>query len=69
METALLILRCLALLALGGEAVVRGAVGLARTFGVSERLIGMTLVAFGASTPELHIAEGKSHDPVPSPIW
>ncbi len=53
MQTALLILRGLALLALGGEAVVRGAVGLARTFYVSERLIGLTLVAFAAATPEL----------------
>ncbi|MBY0564699.1 MAG: sodium:calcium antiporter [Hyphomonadaceae bacterium] len=43
----------LALLALGGEAVVRGAVGVARRLGVSELLIGLTLVGFGTSTPEL----------------
>lgn len=41
------------LLALGGEAVVRGAVGVARRLGVSELLIGLTLVGFGTSTPEL----------------
>jgi cation:H+ antiporter len=43
----------LVLLALGGEAVVRGAVGVARKLGVSELLIGLTLVGFGTSTPEL----------------
>ncbi|MBI3438532.1 MAG: calcium/sodium antiporter [Proteobacteria bacterium] len=43
----------LALLAIGGECIVRGAVGVARRFGVSELLIGLTLVGFGTSTPEL----------------
>lgn len=43
----------LVLLALGGEGVVRGAVGVARRLGVSELLIGLTLVGFGTSTPEL----------------
>lgn len=43
----------LALLAIGGEVVVRGAVGVARRLGVSELLIGLTLVGFGTSTPEL----------------
>jgi cation:H+ antiporter len=32
---------------------VRGAVGVARKLGVSELLIGLTLVGFGTSTPEL----------------
>jgi len=40
-------------LVLGAEAFVEGAVGLARIFGVSERVIGLTLVAFGTSLPEL----------------
>lgn len=53
METALQLLGGLILLALGGEGVVRGAVGIARRLGVSELLIGLTLVAFGTSTPEL----------------
>jgi cation:H+ antiporter len=53
METALQILGGLVLLALGGEAVVRGAVGVARKLGVSELLIGLTLIGFGTSTPEL----------------
>ncbi len=42
-----------ALLMLGGEALVRGAVGLARSFGMTERIIGLTVVAAGTGTPEL----------------
>jgi cation:H+ antiporter len=53
METAVQIVVGLALLAFGGELVVRGAVGVARRLGVSELLIGLTLVGFGTSTPEL----------------
>lgn len=53
METALQIIAGLALLALGGEGVIRGAVGIARRFGLSELLIGLTLVGFGTSAPEL----------------
>lgn len=42
-----------ALLVAGGEALVRGAVSVAARFGVSPLLIGLTLVGFGTSTPEL----------------
>jgi cation:H+ antiporter len=42
-----------ALLILGGEALVRGAVSVATRLGVSPLLIGLTLVGFGTSTPEL----------------
>ena len=41
------------LLVLGGEGLVRGAVALAQRLGVSPLLIGLTLVGFGTSTPEL----------------
>lgn len=41
------------LLVIGGEALVRGAVSVAARFGVSPLLIGLTLVGFGTSTPEL----------------
>lgn len=51
--TTLLILGGLVLLAGGGEILVRGAVGAARALGVSPLLIGLTLVGFGTSTPEL----------------
>jgi cation:H+ antiporter len=53
METALLLIGGLILLALGGEFLVRGAVSLAERMGVSPLLIGLTLVGFGTSTPEL----------------
>lgn len=43
----------LVLLFLGGEALVRGSVGVARRFGISELVIGVTLVGFGTSVPEL----------------
>ena len=43
----------LALLAFGGDTLVSGAVCLARRLKVSPLLIGLTLVGFGTSTPEL----------------
>lgn len=51
--TALLILSGLALLIVGGDVMVRGAVGVATRLGVSPLVIGLTLVGFGTSTPEL----------------
>jgi cation:H+ antiporter len=43
----------LVLLLVGGELLVRGAVASATSLGVSPLLIGLTLVGFGTSTPEL----------------
>ncbi|KIT16428.1 calcium/sodium antiporter [Jannaschia aquimarina] len=37
----------------GAEMLVRGAIGLAEGFGVSEAVIGLTIVAVGTSLPEL----------------
>ncbi len=51
--TWVLIIGGLALLFFGGEMLVRGSVGIARRFGVSELIIGLTLVGFGTSLPEL----------------
>lgn len=50
---ALLALVGVALLALAAQALVTGAVGLAQAWGVSERVIGLTMVAVGTSLPEL----------------
>jgi cation:H+ antiporter len=41
---------------LGAELLVSGAVSIARAFGVSEEVIGLTMVAFGTSLPELATA-------------
>lgn len=46
----------LALVALGAELLVRGSVGLAARLGVSPLLVGLTVVAWGTSTPELVVS-------------
>lgn len=51
--TLLLLALGLVLLVAGGELLVRGAVQLAQKFRISPLLIGLTLVGFGTSTPEL----------------
>ena len=40
----------------GAEVMVRGAVGLAQRLGLSTMVIGMTVVAFGTSAPELLVS-------------
>ena len=52
-KMALFIIGGLAGLVAGGELFVRGASGVARSLGVSEAVIGLTLVAGGTSLPEL----------------
>ncbi|CAI8159999.1 MAG: Inner membrane protein YrbG [Bacteroidota bacterium] len=46
-------------LAFGSQWLVQGAVGLARAYDVSERIIGITLVSIGTSLPEL-VASGMA---------
>jgi cation:H+ antiporter len=53
MSATLLVVFGLLGLILGGELLVRGAVSTARSFGISPMVIGLTLVGFGTSTPEL----------------
>jgi cation:H+ antiporter len=43
----------LILLIVGGQVFVNGAAGLALAFGLSQRVIGLTVAAIGTSTPEL----------------
>ncbi|SCY54076.1 calcium/sodium antiporter [Paracoccus tibetensis] len=46
----------LAGLFLGGEALVRGSVGIARRLAIPPLIIGLTVVGFGTSTPELLVS-------------
>ena len=52
-KALLLIVVGMALIILGSNLAVEGATGLARFFGLSERFIGLTIVALGTSLPEL----------------
>ena len=53
MTVALFLIGGLVLLTIGGELLVRGAVQVAQRVGVSPLVIGLTLVGFGTSMPEL----------------
>lgn len=55
-----LVLAGLALLAFGAEVLVHGAVSLALRLRVSPLLIGVTIVAWGTSTPELLVSVNAS---------
>lgn len=46
----------LVLLVLGGDRLVRGAVGLALRLGISPLVVGLTVVAFGTSAPEMIVS-------------
>jgi cation:H+ antiporter len=52
----LILLVGLVILVLGGEFLVKGAVGFSRTMRISPLVIGMTVVAFGTSAPELLVS-------------
>ncbi|HBH49911.1 MAG TPA: hypothetical protein DDX98_14795 [Bacteroidales bacterium] len=52
----LLLLIGFALLLYSGKFLVKGAVALANTFGVSKLVIGVTVVSFGTSAPELFVS-------------
>ena len=45
-----------ALLAMGAEGLVRGAASLALRLGISSLVVGLTIVAFGTSSPELIVS-------------
>lgn len=64
-KSILFILLGLAALIFGGQFFVDGASGLARLMGVSESVIGLTLVAGGTSLPELatSITAALKHNP------
>ena len=52
----LLLIAGLALVLVGAEALIDGASGLARRWGVSEFVIGLTVVALGTSAPEMVVS-------------
>jgi cation:H+ antiporter len=54
--TLLMFILGLGALVLGAESLVRGASRLASTFGVSPLVIGLTVVAFGTSAPEVAVS-------------
>lgn len=54
--TYLLFLVGLVILIVGGEGLVRGATGIARHFRLSPMVIGLTIVGFGTSAPELLVS-------------
>ena len=53
MTTVLLLLAGLTMLLVGGASLVRGASGIAEAHGISPLVVGLTVVAFGTSAPEL----------------
>src|SRR5690606_23671618 len=56
MMTWLLLLVGLVLLVVGADLLVRGAARLAANFGIPSLVIGLTVVAFGTSAPELAVS-------------
>ncbi len=55
MTAALLLLGGIVLLVAGGEILVRGASTIARSFGLSPLVVGLTVVSFATSAPELAV--------------
>jgi cation:H+ antiporter len=58
LTNVLLFLAGLVLLVLGANLLVRGASKLALSFGISPLVVGLTVVAFGTSAPEMAVSVG-----------
>lgn len=67
MITALLLIAGFFLLTLGAELLVRGASWLAESVGVSSVVVGLTVVAYGTSAPELAVAIQSLYEENPQP--
>jgi len=65
MPDILLVLMGLAVLVAAGEATLRGAVGLARKLNMPPAAIGLTIVGFGTSLPELVVSVQAAFDAKP----
>jgi cation:H+ antiporter len=57
MKTVLQLAAGFALLLFGAEFLVRGAVSVARRLKVAPMIIGMTIVAYGTTSPELVVTK------------
>lgn len=55
----------LVLLFLGGEGLVRGSIAIAERLGISKLLIGLVIVGFGTSTPELLVSVNAALEGAP----
>jgi cation:H+ antiporter len=60
MITALMLLAGFGLLVAGAESLVKGASKLAASLGISPLVVGLTVVAFGTSSPELAVSMGAA---------
>ena len=56
MTSFLLLILGLTVLVIGAESLVKGASGLALSFKISPLVVGLTIVAFGTSAPELFVS-------------
>ena len=56
------------ILYLGAEWLVKGAAGLARTFGTNEIVVGLTVIAYGTSAPELAVSLGAVESLIEQPL-
>lgn len=60
MIDVLMVLGGLVLLFFGGEGLIKGAVSLARNFGLSKLLVSAVIVGFGTSMPEMTVSVGAA---------
>ncbi|WP_298912174.1 calcium/sodium antiporter [uncultured Algimonas sp.] len=60
----LLLILGLVILVVAGDVLVRGAAALARRWGIPALIVGLTIVAFGTSAPELVVSVGAVLDGV-----
>ena len=63
----LLVIPGIAILYLGAEWLIRGSAQIARAFGVKPLVVGLTVVAYGTSAPELAVATQTAlshHEPI-----
>lgn len=60
-QAILLVIFSLGVLSVGADTLIKGASGIATQFGVSDRIIGLTIVAVGTSLPELFASIMAAH--------